>query len=182
MRTIINTVIVTVVVIVLGVIGFIYSGIYNVAATSKDSALMHWALETTRDRSIDSRGEDIQVPPGYKLDDPKLIQAGFDHYNDMCVVCHGAPGEEPGEARKGLNPEPPLLAESKEDIPPGELFWVIKHGIKMTGMPAWGPTHTDDKIWAMVAFVKKVRGMTPAQYKAMKTAAAQDQRGHRDRN
>ena len=172
MRKTIATVLLTVAGLFLIGIAFMYSGIYNVAATRPDSGLLHWVLETTRDRSIDSRGEDIQVPKDISLDDPKLIAKGFDHYNEMCVVCHGAPGVEPGEAREGLNPKPPLLAKRTEDIPAGELFWVIKHGIRMTGMPAWGPTHSDDKIWAIAAFVEKLPGVTPAQYQALKKSAA----------
>jgi mono/diheme cytochrome c family protein len=172
MKQTISTIVATLAVLILLVIGFAYSGIYDVAATRKDSGVIHWLLETTRDRSIDSRGEDIQVPKDISLDDPKLIAKGFDHYNEMCVVCHGAPGMEPGEARAGLNPKPPLLAKRTEDIPAGELFWVIKHGIKMTGMPAWGPTHSDDKIWAIAAFVEKLPGITPAQYQALKKSAA----------
>jgi mono/diheme cytochrome c family protein len=169
MKTI-RTVVATLVVLVVLGIAYIYSGLFDVAATSKDSGLIHWAVSTTRERSIDSRGEDIQVPASIKLDDPKTIQTGFDHYNEMCVACHGAPGEQPGELRAGLNPKPPLLYKFKNEDPPGEVFWIIKHGIKMTAMPGWGPTHSDDKIWAMVAFVKKLHDITPEQYQAMKKA------------
>lgn len=178
MKKIIYTVITVVILAVLGGIGFIYSGNYNVAATSKDSGLVHWALETTREASIDRRAEDVTLPPQSKLSDPQTIRVGFDHYNEMCVVCHGAPGVEPGEAREGLNPKPPLLAKVADHIPTSEMYWVIKHGIKMTGMPAWGPTHSDDKIWAMVAFVKTLPDMTPGEYKAMQQQA--EAGGHHD--
>jgi mono/diheme cytochrome c family protein len=172
MKRILITIIVVFILAVLGGILFIYSGSYNVAATSKDSGILHWILETTREESIDRRADDVIPPEESKLSNPQTLRVGFEHYNEMCIVCHGAPGIEPGEAREGLNPKPPLLAKTAKDIPTRELFWVIKHGIKMTGMPAWGPTHSDDKIWAMVAFVKTLPTLTPAQYKAMQQQTA----------
>jgi len=156
---------------VLAAAGFIYYGVFDVAATKKDSALVSWILSTTREHSIERRFGSISVPPDMSsLEKPEILQDGFEHYNEMCVVCHGAPGVEPGEAREGLNPQPPLLAKVKDltEDPVGELFWVIKNGIKMTGMPAWGPTHTDDKIWALVAFVRKLPTMTAAEYRSMR--------------
>lgn len=152
-------------------VAYIYSGLYNVAATAPDSAIAHWALQTTRERSIDVRAAGLKPPAGIKLSDPKLIDIGFRHYDEMCIVCHGAPGIEPGEARAGLNPQPPDLAKHAGDMPPGKLFWIIKHGIRMTGMPAWGPTHSDKKIWAIVAFVKQLPHVTSAEYQRMRREA-----------
>jgi mono/diheme cytochrome c family protein len=169
MKNFIVTLLTIVVVVLLTGAGFIYSGVFNVASTNKDSTLVSWLLSTIRERSIEHHSSNIVVPPQTDLDKPENLSEGFEHYNEMCVVCHGAPGIEPGEARDGLNPQPPLLAKAKHllDHPPGELFWVIKNGIKMTGMPAWGPTHSDEKIWAIVAFVRKLPNMSAADYKAM---------------
>jgi len=178
MKTILLTLVTVFILAVLGGIIFIYTGTYNVAATSEDNGILHWVLQTTREESIDRRAEDVIPPPASTLSDPQTLRIGFDHYNEMCVVCHGAPGVEPGEAREGLNPKPPMLAKTAKDIPAQELFWVIKHGIKMTGMPAWGPTHSDDKIWAMVAFVKTLPNLTPAQYKAMQQQTASGESHH----
>jgi mono/diheme cytochrome c family protein len=90
---------------------------------------------------------------------------GFAHYNEMCVVCHGAPGIEPSEMTKGLYPIPPTFYKS-EDLPdPDEAFWIIKYGIKFTSMPAFAPTHDDNAIWAITAFLlKKMNSMSPADY------------------
>ncbi|HKK07053.1 MAG TPA: cytochrome c [Gammaproteobacteria bacterium] len=159
-------------VVVVAGLAFIYSGLYDVAATAPDSALAQWALKTTRERSVESRSEDVKPPQGTSLSDPKLINLGFRHYDEMCVMCHGAPGVEPGEAHAGLNPQPPDLAKHAKEMEPGELFWVIKHGIRMTGMPAWGPTHSDHKIWAMVAFIKHLPEVTPAEYQRLRREAA----------
>jgi len=174
MKTSILTIIIVIILAMLGSVLFAYSGIYNVAATSRDSVVLHWLLVTTREASIERDSENITPPDESALSNPQTLRIGFEHYNEMCTVCHGAPGIEPGEAREGLNPKPPLLSKIGDKIPTRELFWVIKHGIKMTGMPAWGPTHSDDKIWAMVAFVKSLPKLTPAQYRAMQTQAAHD--------
>lgn len=178
MKNIILTVVVVIVLAVLAGAFYVYSGTYNVAATSKDSAPMRWLLVTTREQSIERRAEAVIPPAESVLNNPQNLRVGFEHYNEMCVVCHGAPGIDAGEARAGLNPKPPLLAKVAKDISTQELFWVIKHGIKMTGMPAWGPTHADDKIWAMVAFVKTLPELSPEQYKAMQQQAATSEHDH----
>ena len=130
--------------VVLGALGFIYSGVYNVAADQEVGALKHWILSTTMERSVEARLDEVDVPD---LEREELIQSGATHYDQMCVHCHGAPGAKPGEIAQGLNPQPPELAKMEEDEDPAELFWVTKHGIEMTGMPAWGVTHDDESIW-----------------------------------
>ena len=145
-------------------IGYIYSGFYDVAASQPDNTLMRWVLITTRNRSIDRRASEITVPP---LGDPKLIQEGFEHYHEMCTGCHLAPGIESSEIREGLNPVPPVLAKVVPNSSPARLFWVIKNGVKMTAMPAWGTSHSDQMIWAMVAFLERLPTLTPAEYQAM---------------
>lgn len=142
---------------------FILSGIYNVSQTSEHNPLVRWALKTTQFRSVHQRAEEIAIPP---LNDSSMIVSGFIHYNSMCTMCHGAPGQSPGDLASGLTPEPPLLFEEAEEEAPGELFWIIKNGIKFTSMPAFGPTHTDQDIWNIVAFLKNQKAMDAATYKA----------------
>jgi mono/diheme cytochrome c family protein len=162
---------VIIVVVLLGGAAFVYSGVYNVAATNDDSAVVRWLLLTTRERSIEHRAEGLPSPGQAVLSDPETLRIGFRHYDEMCVGCHGAPGEDPAELREGLNPKPPLLAEEADEASLQELFWVIKHGIKMTGMPAWGVTHSDDEIWAITAFVKKLPGYSVLDYQDMRQQA-----------
>jgi len=178
MKIFLSTVITIFLLSVLGGILFIYSGRYDVAASSKDPAILRWVLQTTRERSIDRRVEAVVPPADSVLNDPETIREGFEHYNEMCVVCHGAPGVDAGEAREGLNPSPPLLTEQDEDLSLREVFWVVKHGIKMTGMPAWGPTHSDDKIWAMAAFVKRLPELSAADYRAMQQETGSEHNHH----
>lgn len=158
---------------------FVYSGVFDVAADVPHSALVYAALEVVRDRSISVRSKDIQVPP---LNDPKLIADGAEHYDAMCASCHLAPGSQPSEMREGLYPQPPSLTE-KIDLSAAETFWVVKHGIKMSAMPAWGKTHDDRSIWAIVAFLRKLPELGPGEYRALVRAneGTRDhtrQRGH----
>jgi mono/diheme cytochrome c family protein len=142
---------------------YVHSGLFDVAADVPHSALVYAALKVVRDRSISVRSKDIQVPP---LNDPKLIADGAQHYDVMCAGCHLAPGSLHSEIREALYPQPPNLTE-KIDLGAAETFWVVKHGIKMSAMPAWGKTHDDRSIWAIVAFVQKLPELGPAEYRAL---------------
>ena len=158
------TVLAAIVAVVLAVIG-VYSGLFNIAADEPHWRLTHWVIETLRERSIESRSGDIKVAAN--LDDPKLIADGAGEYAEMCTGCHLAPGKEDTEMRTGLYPKPPNLAEQGANRSAEQQFWIVKHGLKMTGMPAWGLTHDDERIWSMVAFVRKLPGLTPAAYQEL---------------
>jgi mono/diheme cytochrome c family protein len=141
----------------------IYAGAFNVAADVPHSALTYRVMEIIRDRSIAVRLGEIQVPA---LDDPALIAEGAKDYGDMCVACHLTPDRKDSEIRAGLYPQPPDLTEPI-DVGPARMFWVIKHGIKMSAMPAWGRTHDDQRIWGIVAFLQQLPELTPDQYRAL---------------
>lgn len=151
--------------IVLGgliVVFFARSGFYDVSATYRDPAPVAWLLSTTMDSSVKRHARGIKVP---SLDDPKMIAAGAGHYTKDCAFCHGAPGVKIGEVGRGLNPDPPELTEAAKDWKNNELFWIAKNGVRMSGMPAWGKTHSDKELWEIVSFVRKLPQMSPAQYK-----------------
>lgn len=143
--------------------GFVYSGIYNIASDEPHWSLARKAIEILRERSIRARTQDIKVPD---LDDPKMIAAGAEHYSEMCVGCHLAPGVKDTEIRAGLYPKPHNLTEHGHSDA-ARQFWIIKHGVKMTGMPAWGTTHDDNSIWGLVAFVQKLPELSQAEYQAL---------------
>jgi mono/diheme cytochrome c family protein len=161
---IVLTVVVVLVVLTLAAFGFISAGIYDVAATTPDKDFVSWVLRRTQRHSVERRSEGIQVP---RLDDPERIKAGLVHYQEMCSTCHGAPGIKVSEIGQGLNPYPPELAERSDPDEAAELFWIVKNGIKMTGMPAFGVTHTDEEIWSIVAFVQRMPKLSPEQYQKM---------------
>src|SRR5882672_7184081 len=142
-----------------------YSGIYNVAADAPHWTLTSRFIESTRDRSIASQAAGISVPAN--IADEKLITIGAGEYAEMCAECHLAPGMEQTELRAGLYPMPPKLSSAGIHRSAAQQFWIIKHGLKMSGMPAWGLTHDDERIWTMVAFLQKLPGLSPAAYQEL---------------
>jgi mono/diheme cytochrome c family protein len=160
--------------VVLGVLAvgtgaFVYSGLYNIGADDHHTKPVFAVLQTLRNRSIHVRSEDLKVP---NLNDPTLILKGAGQYAAMCTGCHLAPGMKTSEIRPGLYPQPPNLSQTRVD--PKYAFWVIKHGIKMSAMPAWGGSHDDPTIWSMVAFLQQMPGMTPQQYRDIVARAPPD--------
>ena len=161
MRTVLASLLIGALLAVLGAGAVIYAGVYDIGATAPHWRITSRLLETARTRSIKAQAAGIQAPPW--LGDPDKVTIGVEHYAAHCAVCHGAPGVPKGDIARGLYPEPPDLAKAALLYTPGELFWIVKHGIKMTGMPAWGD-HSDDELWATVAFVEKLPGMSEQQY------------------
>lgn len=164
MRRAVLVVAIALIVAVGGGLLFIYSGVYSVAASEPHSALVDWALRTTREHSVSAHARELTVPSPSVLD--AQVDDGFRHYRANCVECHGAPGVSPGELAQGLNPAPPEFARTKIELPARDVFWMIKHGIRMTGMPAWGTTHRDDELWALTAFVLRLPTMSAEEYRA----------------
>lgn len=166
-----------------GVIGLVYSGWYPVGADVPHTKPVYWVLETLRERSIARAAGDIAVPP---LDDPDMLLQGGQDYNEMCTGCHLKPGKTRSDMSMGLYPSPPNLAKPSEAHEHGDgmaaarrQFWIIKHGIKASGMPAWRYGHDDQRIWAMVAFLQKLPGLTPEQYQIL---TARDDAGAEEEN
>lgn len=144
-----------------------FTGAYQVGADVPHWSITRQAIGFLREHTIERRATDIKPPP---LDDPALIKLGAEHYSEMCTGCHLAPGMGHSELRDGLYPEPPNLTRFAPD--PAESFWIIKHGLKMTAMPAWGATHDDHTIWAMVAYLQKQPRMSAAEYQSLTANAA----------
>jgi mono/diheme cytochrome c family protein len=154
--------------ILLGGSLFVWSGVYNFAATDEHWAITTRLIEYARERSIEVRAKDIAVPD--YLDDSARIAAGGANFEEMCASCHLAPDGEVTELYEGLYPLPPVFyksTSSSDDEHSREHFWVIKNGLKLTSMPAWGVSHSDDEIWAMVAFINKLGGMSAEEYQDM---------------
>jgi mono/diheme cytochrome c family protein len=168
--TIITTTTTLVVIGIVGIGAFVYSGIYNIGADDHHTRPVYALMRTLRERSIESRAKDLRVP---NLDDPQLILKGAGQYAAMCTGCHLAPGMADSEIRPGLYPQPPELSKFRSY--PREAFWVIKHGIKMSAMPAWGSSHDDATIWSMVAFLQKLPDLSPGQYKDIVARAPPDE-------
>jgi mono/diheme cytochrome c family protein len=142
---------------------YIYSGAYNVAATAPQDGTARWLLGTVMQKSVEVRARTIEPAP---LDDKAIIARGGKFYGANCESCHGGPGVVLSALGRGLRPQAPDLARTVRDWRPRELFWIVKNGIRMTGMPAWGPSHKDAELWPVVAFISKLPTMTVADYQA----------------
>jgi mono/diheme cytochrome c family protein len=140
---------------------FVCSGVYNIGADDHHTKIVLAIIEQLRDRSIAVRSNSIGAQ---YIEDPRRISAGARRYAALCVGCHLAPGVTKSDVRQGLYPHPPSLAQ--EELQPAQrTFWIIKHGIKMSGMPSWGKTMDDETIWDLVAFIRKLPDMTPESYR-----------------
>ncbi len=133
-------------------------GVPDVAATTGagflERTLAPWALT----RSIERRAPKAMNP---LTGDAAAAREGLAHFRENCMVCHAAPGVRPSEIARGMNPAPPdLEVKDVQDTPDGALHWVIQHGIRMTGMPGFGPTHTDQELWRVVTFVRRLPLLT----------------------
>lgn len=142
----------------------VYTGAYNVAATDRHLDAVRWSLETTMHRSVSDRAADLDLPE--TISEDRLTQ-GAEHYAGSCAHCHGAPGQDPAEWSRGMRPEPPHLVEAASEWTTEEIYWIVENGIKMSGMPAFGPHHGPEEIAAIATFVSALPGLSQEDYQAM---------------
>lgn len=147
------------------------AGIYNIGATDKHWLITEKLIEWMRNNSIAARANVLEVPT---MEETEYLATGATHYDAMCTICHLAPGQELTELAQGLYPQAPVFHQRKSPAGTDAIetqtkayFWVIKNGIKMTAMPAWGLTHDDETIWAMALFVQKLENMSADQYQKL---------------
>jgi len=146
----------------------VVSGMIQVAAAVPPGAVETRVARFALDRSVSRRAPRATNPLGKNAD---ILREGAEHYREMCVGCHGAPGVDPSEIGEGLNPPAPdLTLERVQRRTDGELFWIVQNGIRMSGMPAFGATHKDRQIWEIVAFVRHLPELTPEEEKALAAA------------
>ena len=139
----------------------VYSGAYDISATSPHLQPVYSLLETTMRHSVRLRARSIEPPP---LGDPQRIARGAALFRDKCVQCHGAPGVAQGDIGKSMQPLPGPLVDALQHWRPREIYWITRHGIKMSGMPAWEFRLDDAQLWDVVAFVQRLPGLTPQAY------------------
>jgi mono/diheme cytochrome c family protein len=151
---------------------FFFGGFYSVAGTQEEPGIVAAALIHVRQASLDRHAIDM---PATSLDDPAAIQAGAKAFNARgCVNCHGGPGAPWAKFSEGLHPGPPDLKEVAPGLEPRQLFWVIKNGINMTGMPSFALAGANDEdLWSIVAFLKKLPNISDADYRAWTASPAQ---------
>ena len=161
----------TVFVAIVGVFAVVTSGVVNVGADQEHSPMMFSFLETARNRSIENASKDIVVPDLEKVD----ISSGGADYKDMCAGCHLSPGVAQTDFSESLYPKPPnftkadIVKRYQTEDGAKQGFWAIKHGIMASGMPTWGASHDDARMWAMVAFIRSLPELDEAQYTMLTT-------------
>jgi mono/diheme cytochrome c family protein len=161
----------------LGILGaiaaavFFFGGYYSISAMPADPSIVAWSLTNVRDASIRRHATD---QPPMSLDDPAVIQAGARAFDQRgCAQCHGGPGVDWAKFSEGLRPDPPDLKDVAKDTSAQEIFWVVKNGINMTGMPSFSRAGADDKeLWTIAAFVKKLPSISDDDYKKWTAAPA----------
>jgi cytochrome c553 len=151
---------------VLGVFGALVmvSGIVPIKASSGHWAITRWILEFSMARSISTHSLGIETP---KLDDPALVVKGAGQYETACRPCHGSPELRHPRVAAAMLPQPPYLPPKIPEWSPRELFTIVKHGVKLTGMPAWPAKDRDDEVWAMVAFLRVLPRLDAAEYRRL---------------
>ncbi|MCC6208308.1 MAG: cytochrome c [Gammaproteobacteria bacterium] len=162
MKTILVTLGISALLGALAALGVIYSGVFNVAATVTDAPPLRLVFVTTREASIKRHARDIQAPA---LGGAQQVENGFRIYREDCVMCHTPVGRTATPMAIGLNPQAPTFEEI--DMTAAEQFWAAKNGIRFTGMPAWGPSRSDQELWDVIAFVMTLPKMSAADYDAL---------------
>ncbi len=170
-RTVIKTVLVTIAAMLVlqfaGALVFMTSGTYNIAADEPHIKPVRWMLRAGRTRAVEFRSRGMRVP---NLRDPSLLKRGFALYRKNCQPCHGAPGAANEQMGRGIDPKPPPLVITSNEWGDSELFWIISHGLKLSGMPGFAPRLSETDLWGIVAFLRRMNLLSPAEYKRLTTA------------
>lgn len=150
--------------VVAGVTLVVISGIVPIKASSGHWSITATILDFTKLRSVATHSWGIEAPP---LDDEALVIRGASHYENGCSPCHGGPGVGPPPVMAAMTPHPPELPRGLSRYSPEELFSIVKHGIKFTGMPAWPVQQRDDEVWAVVSFLHRMPGLDATEYRRL---------------
>lgn len=156
----------------------VWTGAYNFAASEAHAGSVRSVIDTALQQSVQCRADELRAPANFT---PAQLREGFQEFTEYCVHCHGAPGSKPHEWTTGMRPAPPDLSRASRDWTLEQTFWIVKHGIKMTGMPAFGDTESDRTIWNIAAFVKRLPNMTAQEYGQLRAqAGGSESGGHGD--
>ena len=147
-----------------GAVIVIATGAVNVAATSPHSKPVEWMLGAAADRSVEVRAGRLKAPAAALS---AKGRSGFQDYERLCVLCHGAPGVEASITGKGLYPRPPELSTVTSDESMEEVYWIISNGMKDTGMPAFKAGRSEEELWLVASFVKRMNGMSAKDYQSL---------------
>lgn len=164
--------------VLLGVAGAlaVYVPFFDIAATDAPGGMLDRTLQAIQVRGVRAAAEERAVPAAYR--EEASLRAAALMFDEMCVQCHGAPGRDPDTFARHMHPEPPSLSRAADDWTAGQLYWIVAHGIKASGMPAWEPTHDETELWQVVALVEELPEMQPERYAELVEAGRAAGRGH----
>jgi cytochrome c553 len=147
------------------------SGIVPIKASSGHWPITAWFLHFAMRRSVATYTLGLEAP---SLDDPSLVLKGAGHYETGCRPCHGSPELRNPRITRRMTPHPPYLPPVISEWAPDELFYIVKHGVKFTGMPAWPAQQRDDEVWAMVAFLLTLPDLDTEGYRRLVNTTGED--------
>lgn len=142
----------------------VWSGVVSVKASAGHWAITNWFLHTAMRRSVNTYSKLEELPD---MREPWLVLKGAGHYETGCRPCHGAPDVQLPVIPQAMTPHPPRLSKVIPDWSKEELFYVVKHGIKPTAMPAWPTLQRDDEVAAVVAFLLELPKLDGAGYRKL---------------
>lgn len=149
----------------------VVSGIVPIKASSGHWEITRWFLSFSMSRSVATWSLGVDSPP--EANRAQLLK-GAGHYQTGCVQCHGSPERGPNPIARALTPEPPALQQAVSQWDSEELFYIVMHGVKLTGMPAWPELQRSDEVWAMVAFLRQLPGLDKTEYRELVYGTAQN--------
>jgi thiosulfate dehydrogenase len=161
LRGFIAGVIASIFVALVGGYALLQSGLIPANADAKPGGFELWAAGTSLDATLRKKAPKEASPVAFT--DANLVE-GINLYGQHCAICHGtaAGASSASPVAKGLYPPPPQFAtDGVEDDPEGVSYWKVKHGIRLTGMPAWGPDLTERQIWTLALFLKHMDKLPP---------------------
>lgn len=142
-------------------LGVVFTGAFNTTASTPHPAPIAWATHLTMTNAVKRNAGRLPAPPSFTAAD---VRAGARTYDANCAVCHGAPGISRAPWISGMTPSPPFLLDAARNWTPNELFWIVRYGVRMTGMPAWDRTLSERDVWNLVAFLDALPGMSATDY------------------
>ena len=150
-------------IVALPIIGLLvgWMGLVGVGASGGHWALTDWFLHWVMRNSVRTAALSTEAPP---LDDVALLPLAAGHYETGCAICHGSPAQPRSDAVLAMLPVPPDLRKVVPTWTDEQLFQIVQHGVRFTGMPAWPTQVRPDEVWAMVAFLRKLPGMGAEEY------------------
>lgn len=166
MRTVLRTLAALAVIGILGAAAVVGFGLYNVSARQGHLPGVGWVLHTTFQQSVHLRAPSQQEVPD-DLDDPDRIKLGALHFKTACAFCHAVPGQIQTATARAMNPPPPHISEAVTQWEPAEMMWIVREGVKMSGMPHWPAEGRADEIWSVVAYLQAVDDMTAEEQIAL---------------